>query len=321
MDKLNSTSKCLAIAERTPDVKGDVPNWQLMVMLHYEYARCSTKMLQAVRAITQTVQKKSNQPLSGFARTRFARFLAHNFPEFPNTPWENIAEDAREARLSSIGINEDNGLYPSPPPAWEFWEFGDQEAQSFELLDIDRESYGIFKVDFSQKDQAIKKHFAKWLVQRRSQLLMKYDSTGQLAAGIKRNRNDCFRGYPRQKRPKGAVAPPKKYRTALTALGNLRSFIHADRDIRRANDIQEKDLSSWSKYEFYAGTMMRSIQSSWQSSGFIIDVFDRKNLLGQVGFFNMVAPPEKLDAPRAGKLESIQNFLNENFTLVNLVYQ
>lgn len=309
--------KKLAVEERDLDHESNIPDWQLMAMLHYEYARCSKLMLKAVSVIRNPDRLRNTK---GFDLP-FANYLARQFPEFPKTPWEKIAKDTRKERLASIGINEQNGLYSSPLPAWKSWEFFDADALALneELSDFAAESYGIFKIDFGQVDLLIKQQFSEWLDHRRTFLLDRYDSNGKLAAGITQNANRYFRGRPPRKRVKGGGAPPKKYRSALTALGKLRAFTHAHRDVDLVNQMGEiKDLSSWLKYENYAARMMMCVQSAWKCRAGIVDVFDGKNLKSNVGFGGFIYPPKSLDESRKGKVKLVRKFLALDFTIAKL---
>ncbi len=321
MKIINQTKSGLALEERCPDFEGDIPDWQLMAMLHYEYARCSKLMLKAVKAIRKRHTLKTPRSNAGAFHPPFANYLARQFPEFPKTSWEKIESKVRLERLADLGIDEHNGLYSAPPPGWESWELFAPEAPANieELLDIDAESCGIFKIDFGQENSVIERQFSTWLIDRRSFLLGKYDSTGKFAAGITQNTNDRFRGRSPRKRIRGGGAPPKKYRLALTALGNLRTFIHAQRVVARANKMSEqKDLSSWNKYETYGAGMMMCVQSVWKCRASIVDVFDGKSLKRNVGFGDFIYPPKSLDESRRGKVELVQKFLEQNFTIAQL---
>jgi hypothetical protein len=317
MGEKDKTRQKLSFEEWNPDFESKIPDWQLMAMLHYEYARCSKLMLKAVSAIRDPGKSsKAKEFLLPFAND-----LARQFPEFPKTPWGKITSNTRLERLAILGINEQNGLYSAPLPGWESWEFFDPEPQNFknELTDLASESYGIFKIDFNQEDSVIQGLFYEWLKKRREFLLKKHLSTVKLAPGINQNTNDCFRGRPPGKRENGRGAPPNKYRLALTALGKLRAFIHADRDVELANQMgQIKDLSSWHKYETYAARMMICVQSAWKCRAGIVDVFDGKNLKNNIGFSGFIYPPKSLDEPRQGKVDPLREFLDRNFTLAEL---
>jgi len=322
MQKNDQSRQRLASEEWNLDYQGEIPDWQLMAMSHYEYARCSNLMLQAVSAIRNPGRLRAGHSHTKGVILPFANYLGRQFPEFPTKPWEKIDSKIRSKRLADLGIHESNGLY-SFAPAWECQEIFSPQAQIAieELTDFAGESYGIFKIDFGQENSVIEQQFSSWLENRRLCLLKKYDSTGKLAAGIIQNENDSFRGKPPRKRKKGGGAPSNKYRLALTALGNLRAFVHARRDVRQANKMTEqKDLSSWNKYETYAAKMLQCMQSACSCRVGIVDVFHAATWRGHVGFGNFIAPPRSLDERRTGKTNQVRELLARDFTIAELRY-
>lgn len=322
MQKNDQSRRELASEEWNLDYQGEIPDWQLMAMLHFEYARCSKLMLQAVSAIRNPGRSKVGHSNAKELILPFANYLARQFPEFPTKSWEKIDPKTRSERLAALGIDESNGLY-SFSPAWEYREISGPQAQTVieELTDFAGESYGIFKIDFGQENSVIEQQFSRWLENRRLFLLKEYNSTGKLAAGITQNENDSFREQPPRKRKRGGGALPKKYRLALTALGNLRAFVHAQRDVDRAIKMtDQKDLSSWNKYETYAARMLQCTQSAWSCRVGIVDVFHAKTWRGHIGFGNFIAPPRSLDERRKGKANQVREFLAQNFTITKLRY-
>src|SRR4051794_23106114 len=80
-----------------------IPDCQLLLMLHYEYARCYKPIIQGVAALRN--QSQVEQATQGKILA-FARYLAQWFPEFPNTPWLSIHSEDRKKRISEMGISE-----------------------------------------------------------------------------------------------------------------------------------------------------------------------------------------------------------------------
>jgi len=317
--KATHQNRVLAHEERIPDHGGEVPDWQLVVMCHYEYARCSKLMLQTVNNLRESGNPKTAVTDIPFRET--ARLLAWNFPEFPDTPWETLAPQIRSQRLAAIGITEANGLYSPAPAAWQAWECGDADAdrRRDERVGVAMEAMGSFEIDFSQANGVIIKQFAQWLDGRRVFLLQKYDSTGKLAPRIKRNANDRFRVWLRPSHKKGGEAWPKKYRLALTALGHLRKYIHSKREAARANESGAVlDQSSWDKYEFYAGRMLECLEAAWRCPGEFLNVHDRFLAWHRIGFAALRPPPRSLDDARRRAAIKVRQFVDEHFTVAKL---
>jgi hypothetical protein len=324
MKKISPPRLRLTRAECVPDHEGAIADWQLIAMAHYEYARCSRTFVEEVNTIRERSSSKNKTTTPTRSFLPLANYLARQFPEFPKTPWAKIAPHHRMERLKQIGIDEKNGLYQPARAAWECWPFSELQTvvEEEDTLEIASENFGVFKIDFSQNDPVIEQQFSNWLKSRRTALQRKYDSTGKLASGITSNRNHRFRGRPPEKRIKGGGAPPKKYRLALTALGRLRAFVHTERIVPIANKLgDERDLSSWEKYEFYAGRMMSCMESVWKCGAVIIDVFSKENFRHNVGFTNFKRPPIRLSEPRKGKIPGVRKFLSENFIISELNYE
>lgn|GEM_PF-5920596 len=80
-----------------------IPDWQLLPMLHYEYARCHSPVIEAVKLLrkagTGDASKSSPAP-------RIAQELAFDYSEFPDKPWIRLDQKQRSKRLNKIGITE-----------------------------------------------------------------------------------------------------------------------------------------------------------------------------------------------------------------------
>jgi len=199
------------------------------------------------------------------------------------------------------------------------FEGPDADYRREEWVGIAGEAMGCFEIDFSQDNDVITEQFSRWLHTRRAWLLQKYDSTGKLAEGIKQNSNERFqvRSCPAHK--KGGEAWPKKYRLAITALGNLRTYIDSGRDAVRANEAGTVlDRSSWDKYEFYAGRMLECLQAAWSCPGEFLNLYNSFHTLHRIGFAGLRPPPRSLDDPRRGKVNTTQQFVDEHFTVTKL---
>jgi hypothetical protein len=312
----------IAKLEWNPDNEGAVPPWQLIAMTHYEYARSSKFMVQAVAKIRKSILLKRRIIKSRKPQISFANYLARQFPEFPKSPWKNIEPHVRVARLLDLEIDEQNGLYAPTPLAWKFRALSDWDKlmEEEDATQICTESLGICKIDFTQGDAIIKRQFSEWLQARRAFLLDKYDSTEKLAAGIPKNQNYRFQARPPEQREKGRGAPPNKYQLALSSLINLRAFVHSQRSVEIANKLgNKKALNLWDKNEFYAGRMLMCMESAWKCGARFIDVFDYENLKRNVGFGGFTPPPIGLNDHQRGKIELVRKFVTKNITLDCLI--
>ena len=61
----------------------DIPEWQWLTMLNYEYARCCEPIIKAVKLLRKA---KRNPKPNEKTLPQFARYLAKYIPEFPKTP-------------------------------------------------------------------------------------------------------------------------------------------------------------------------------------------------------------------------------------------
>ena len=161
-----------------------VPEWQWLTMLNYEYARCCEPVIKAV----QLLRKAKRKPVVVDSMLpQFARYLARNFPEFPKTPWTQIADTKRMERLEQIGVTPETKFYFTDP-AWQAWKFFDSEVETRreELTNDGAESYGVFKIDFGQDNEVIAKQFQTWLEQRRNEVTHRPNTKTGDTAGCKR---------------------------------------------------------------------------------------------------------------------------------------
>lgn len=306
-----------------------VSDWQLLPMLHYEYARCYRPVIQAVKLLRQAEAQHS---IKSSPVLQIAKDLALNYPEFPDKPWVLVNKQRRAERLGNIGITKEFNFYPQAP-AWQTWEFFDPDAIRLreELVQLDAESYGFFKLDFSHDDPAIQKQFAKWLADRRRELMRKYDKPTKLAlprplkGGFHINANEAF--VPRKTpNPKGRGHNKRKCQDFLKALGGLRVFRHYGGDFSKAEEATALDgddslydgEAAWHRAEIQAGLIMAPLAIAWTTNGLDFDIFDwygRRELM----------IPEELkkriptsDSGAQRNFNEVRTFLQTHFDLTSM---
>jgi hypothetical protein len=275
----------------------EIPDWQLLMMLHYEYARSYKPIIDEVTQLRRKLPSdRATLPVSPFAR-----FLFKSFPEFPSTSWAKINPALREEKLGQVGINEATQFY-FQEPAWQAWEVFDPEALSLkeELTNFAAESYGVFKLDFSQEDEVIQTQFSAWLSSRRKSLMDKHDNKVQLSDGTERNANCAFQSKCKFSPPPGKGHKKPKCLFFLKALGGLRAFRYKQRDVVEAEvmtrDEDAKSLycdePSWLRCETQAAEMMQRLTIAWKLCFRPYDVFKYENM-------EHVLTPRELKLPLA----------------------
>jgi len=184
-----------------------VPEWQLIAMLNYEYARCYEPLLKEVEKLRLGVlpvwnladrkpearYKRKGNILTAIPRGLlknplfdFTYYLASVFPEFPLTPWVKIPHAIREKRLADVNISENIGLHSIPGgPAWKTWEIQGQEVAETEgessqkmwenWVSLLPSSRGVFEINFKHNDEEIIAKFSEWLQQHRKKLIVQSD--------------------------------------------------------------------------------------------------------------------------------------------------
>ena len=296
-------------------------------MLHYEYARCYHPVIQAVKLLREAGRRNTFKTT---VAPRIVKDLALHYPEFPHQPWVRLGEQCRADRLGKIGITEKSDLYPQKP-AWQAWGFFDPEADRLreELLQLAAEACGHFKIDFSQEDRVIREQFAKWLVDRRQELLRKYDRVTNLRTprrhgkGSTINDNEIFVAE-KTPRPKGRENKKRKCQDFLKSLGGLRALRYCDGDFSEAEKATPLDAdnclynneASWHRAEIQAGLMMQQLAIAWEMQGLDFDIFD-------LGGIAELITPEELKEPipttesGAAKrhIDAVRKFLQKNFVL------
>jgi hypothetical protein len=311
----------------------NVPDWQLLPMLHYEYARCYRPVIQDVKKLRQagTGAAVKVAPTFGIAKS-----LAFDYPRFPGTPWVLLDKQHRADMLRNIGITEEFKFH-GRDAAWQAWEFFDPEIEHFkeELLQIDAEARGSFRIDFSQEDAVIRKQFSKWLTSRRQELIEKYDKVTPLALprplgrGSEINDNEVFR--PRKlPRPKGREHTKRKCQDYLKALGGLRALRYCDGNSSKAEEVTALDTNkclynddeSWRRVEIQAGRMMQRLAKAWGRYSLDYDIFDL------LGVAELPVPPELKEPIPTSESDSAtrrvteaQEFLQQNFVLTAMTQE
>jgi hypothetical protein len=235
-----------------------IPEYQWLTMLNYEYARCYKPIIEMMDRLRQAEQNpKSNEvePLP------FARFLARIFPEFPSMPWAQIPETKRAERLGWFDVTPETKFY-LPDPAWRAWKWFDDEAPALpeELTEAAAESYGFFRIDFSQRDVVIAGQFSAWLEQRRSEVFERYKE-------FKLNRAN--------QPPAGRGHKKRKCRDYLKALGGLRAlqyYKNAEEAETMTNNLYT-DNHSWKRAKIQASEMFARLAEAWKYLAVPFDPF------------------------------------------------
>jgi hypothetical protein len=304
-----------------------IPDWQLLPMLHYEYARCYSPVIQAAQLLREAGRRNS---FKSTAAPRIAKDLALDYPEFPGMSWVRLYPQRRCERLGKIGITEKSDLYPQEP-AWKAWELFDPEADRLreELSQPAAESCGHFKIDFSQENRVIGEQFAKWLVNRRQELLRKYDRVVNLAmprhqgGGSTINDNEIFL-VKKTPIPKGREHKKRKCQDFLKALGALRALRYYSNDFSVAEEATALDAdnclynneASWHRAEIQSGIMMQRLAIAWERYGMDFDIFDWGGMAELIAHQELKEPiPTTESAPAKRNIAAIHIFIQENFAL------
>jgi hypothetical protein len=275
-----------------------VPEWQWLTMLNYEYARCCRPVIKAVNLLRKA---KRNPKCDDKTLPRFARYLAKNFPDFPKTPWVQIAETKRVERLEWIGVTSETGFYFTDP-AWQIWKFFDGEVETLreELTNAEAKSYGVFKIDFSQEDKIIAEQFRTWMEQRRSELTLRPNKKTGCTAG---------RGHKK-----------RKCEDYLRTLGGLRALKYWGNAEKAETMIEGlyTDAHSWKRAEGQAGEMFTRLAVAWKYCATPFDPFDSFDP-------HRIFPPHSLrnplpagDSSPKKRLAEIKNVLAADFVVSSL---
>jgi hypothetical protein len=225
-----------------------VPEWQWLMMLNYEYARCCEPVIKAVKLLREGKHDPSGNAMSP---RPFARFLVKHYPEFPGTQWAQIEEKKRVERLELFGVTPETKFY-FVEPAWEAWGFFEGYANlREELTDAAAESYGVFKIDFRQEDNVIAGKFREWLEDRRSPANLKAKEFKP--GNAKGNTN-------------GRTPINRKCEDNLKALGGLRALKYwgIPEEAETMTDGLYTDSHSWKRVEFQAGEMFTRLTTAWK---------------------------------------------------------
>ena len=244
-----------------------IPEWQWLMMLHYEYARCCAPLLKEVSEL----REMNFSPEPGRRYLQFSRLLAEHFPEFPKVPWANLAVNEREERLRLLGVNETTGFYPDLiRPAWNTRPPHDPKITSLleELTFEASRSYGFFKIDYRQPDEIIVRQFSEWLRIHRE--------------------NHFHSIQPRLlRRPAVGKGHRKhKIKSSIKELGALRA-LHYWGDWQEAETHTQSnslhsintnplytEQRSWNRAEFGARIMLRRLLCLWKHSADPINPFE-----------------------------------------------
>lgn len=275
-----------------------VPEWQWLTMLNYEYARCSEPVIKAVKLLRKAKRSPKNDEKT---LPQFARYLAKQFPEFPKTPWAQIAETERVERLGRIEVTAETKFYFTEP-AWRTWKFFDVEIETLreELTNAEAESYGVFKIDFSQEDKIIAEQFRTWMEQRRSESTLRPNKKTGCTAG---------RGHKK-----------RKCEDYLNTLGGLRALKYWESagEAETMTDGLYAEAHSWKRAEFQAGEMFTRLAVAWKCRDHPFDPFDSFDQ-------HRIFPPHTLRTPLPvgdsipkKRLAEIKNVLAADFVVSSL---
>jgi len=303
----------------------DVPEWQWLVMLNYEYARCSRLIVDAVKLL----RENQTTPVIGKNQVpAFARYLAKHFPEYPQVTWRRILEAARAERLGWIGITPETEFYIKAP-AWQARELlGDDLNDIFDL------SCGLFKIDYTQNSEVIAEQFCEWLEQQKGKL----DRQREEALPITmeqlspKGRELAQKALKQPAAPVGRAHKKRRCEDYLKAIGGLRavkywgtweeaeemtSSIHSGEVCNLYTDKR-----SWNRAETQAGEMLMRLTMAWKHRALPFDPFEaadevtdpHSNFLPQ----KLSAPLPVADAITAEQSKAIINWIAENFTVDTL---
>jgi hypothetical protein len=290
-----------------------VPEWQWLVMLNYEYARCSRLIVDAVKLLrenqTPPVTDKTQVPA-------FARYLAKHFPEFPQGTWPQILEAARAERLGLIGITPETEFYIKAP-AWQARELlGDDLNDIFDL------NCGLFKIDYTQNSEVIAEQFCEWLEQQKGKL--------------DRQREEALQMTMNQLSPKGPKLAPKALKQSAAPVGRAHKkrrcedYLKAIGGLRAVKywgtpeeaEIMTKsfytDAHSWKRAESQAGEMFARLAVAWKYLARPFDPFENFDP-------HLIFPPDPLRTPfpvgdsvPKKRLLEVKKVLTEDFVVTSL---
>lgn len=279
---------------------GDIPEWQWLTMLNYEYARCSKPIIQGVKRLrsakTQAQSSFTNPP-------QFARYLARIFPEFPKASWAQITENKRAERLGWFGITKETKFY-MPDPAWQAWELFESEALTLpeKLTDKAAESYGVFKIDLHQEDQVIAGQFCTWLKQRRG--------NAKPGAKTKPNSNEhCGRGNKK-----------RKCEDYLKVLGGLRALKYWGSAVEAETMTQNlyTEERSWNRAENQAGEMFARLAAAWPFLAYPFDPFEKQDHHNIISVHLSRQPLSKSDTISKARLAKVKKIVSQDFSVAEL---
>jgi hypothetical protein len=241
----------------------------------------------------------------------FARYLARHYPEFPNIPWAQIAAENWVERLGLFDITEETKFYFTDP-AWQTWELFDIEARTLPetLTDLAAESYGVFKIDFSQKKEVIAKQFHAWLEQRLREASRR---SKELKPGKKRGH------------PVGRAHKKRKCQDYLKALGGLRALKYWGNveEAEICTSALYGDSHSWKRAENLADEMFARLSEAWTFAPTPFDPFEACEAFDDPS----ILPPQSLRNPlpvsykkpeSKKRLAQVKKTVQDNFVVTYL---
>ena len=256
--------------------------------------------------------------------------------EFPGTPWGEIDKQVRRERLSDLGINEENGLYASPPPAWVALEIMGEgpshtPKQLAKLPDFLRESYGVFKLDFWQADEEIAEQFLKWLSHRRSTLIEKYDDPVELQPGQIANTAALFCEHKPLPTAVGRGHKKMRCKDLIKDLGRVRFWTYAggtldqidkvcqalgSNPVSRSSRRYFSDLQNIRRAEVRVGETILNLATAWNQPGDVFREIDNPRVIDHPFPGTTYKAPKK--APDKSAIINARKVLEEHFILKSL---
>jgi hypothetical protein len=250
----------------------DIPDEQLIPMLHYEYARSAKWMADAAQRLREGLSDKSSAPGEC---SKFASWLTRRFPEFPQTPWLKIKAAVRNEKCADLGFSAPWNWKEKRPPL-EFINYPDQEFLIFleeaPSNPIEKDFFTLLKINWQDyEDKEIIAAFAEWLGHRRQRLIRAHDKVVAKANAKQFNDNRFFI-YQSQKAPTGAGNPKRLYQHYLHQLGVMRMIRSAGGRWHTSAVVSEKRMAD--QAELQVAELLRRLQQSWRFHPAFTDVLE-----------------------------------------------
>jgi hypothetical protein len=265
---------------------------QFDAWLCYEFGRSYGPLVKAVRS----VQPKAKTGVFQNA----AWTLAHDFPEFPETPWVRIPNSKRQAWLAACQKEMDEGpaagsraLHFTP-----LREFMCDVLPELYAGELERNRWVVLNINFAAQDEEIVSRFQAELQAYRKVLIKRFDkavearckdfdSTGKNVI----NHSDYFR--PRKQR--GAVGRGSKLgqlKSLMKRLAALRLMHHygnkwVEAEVASAyynpkGKALYTEERSWRRSQREAAALMLRFAHYWKQGGLFVTILDHAQFRGTI---------------------------------------